>query len=397
MEVKLIRVKSNVHDYPVSVRTRYCGTSSETSKGMTRTVLMDEAHASRYLVHPRADKTYYNLGDMYWPEITLTLQNVLETRLDLSTAKHPQADGQSDTYGFRLIGKIILRAMYLSWVQETIDKVVLIKEKLKVVRDRQKSCADNRRKPLEFEVRERVMLKVSPWKGVIRFGKKGSSTEGQILQGEGSTIPVESHHTPTVAPSTSQPHHSPTLRNFIRQETKVPQPSFPTQTHVADKAASIGVDDRHGGASTTVSGLEVGQGSDRVAVLENDLKQTKKTYGVAFYQTYQKGQDFRENYQVQQSYKKSSICFTDPEEVYTAEPDISTANVPVSIAGAEVSIAAESLVYIRRSAVKRKDKGKAIMEESEPTQTKTKIQQEQERLGFEEAHRLQEQFDEEER
>ncbi|GJV23997.1 putative reverse transcriptase domain-containing protein [Tanacetum coccineum] len=58
-------------------------------------------------------------------------------------------------------------------VQETTDKVVLIKEKLKAVRDRQKSCADNRRKPLEFEVGERVMLKVSPWKGVIRFRKKG--------------------------------------------------------------------------------------------------------------------------------------------------------------------------------------------------------------------------------
>ncbi|GJZ22861.1 hypothetical protein Tco_0559900 [Tanacetum coccineum] len=58
-------------------------------------------------------------------------------------------------------------------VQEMTDKVVLIKEKLKAARDRQKSCADNRRKPLEFEVGERVMLKVSPWKGVIRFGKKG--------------------------------------------------------------------------------------------------------------------------------------------------------------------------------------------------------------------------------
>ncbi|GKD17607.1 hypothetical protein Tco_1206765 [Tanacetum coccineum] len=58
-------------------------------------------------------------------------------------------------------------------VQETIDKVVLIKEKLKAARDRQKSYADNRRKPLEFEVGDRVMLKVSPWKGVIRFGKKG--------------------------------------------------------------------------------------------------------------------------------------------------------------------------------------------------------------------------------
>ncbi|GKF91242.1 hypothetical protein Tco_0274943 [Tanacetum coccineum] len=53
------------------------------------------------------------------------------------------------------------------------DKVVLIKDKLKAARDRQKSYADNRRKPLEFEVGDRVMLKVSLWKGVIRFGKKG--------------------------------------------------------------------------------------------------------------------------------------------------------------------------------------------------------------------------------
>ncbi|GJT74600.1 putative reverse transcriptase domain-containing protein [Tanacetum coccineum] len=44
---------------------------------------------------------------------------------------------------------------------------------LKAARDHQKSYADNRRKPLEFEVGDRVMLKVSPWKGVIRFGKKG--------------------------------------------------------------------------------------------------------------------------------------------------------------------------------------------------------------------------------
>ncbi|GKE09965.1 hypothetical protein Tco_1413516 [Tanacetum coccineum] len=58
-------------------------------------------------------------------------------------------------------------------VQETADKVVLIKEKLKAARDRQKSYADNRRKPLEFEVGDQVLLKVSPWKGVRRFGKKG--------------------------------------------------------------------------------------------------------------------------------------------------------------------------------------------------------------------------------
>ncbi|GJW17696.1 hypothetical protein Tco_0025132, partial [Tanacetum coccineum] len=58
-------------------------------------------------------------------------------------------------------------------VQETTDKVVVIKEKHKAVRDRQKSYADNRRKPLEFVVGDCVMLKVSPWKGVVHFRKKG--------------------------------------------------------------------------------------------------------------------------------------------------------------------------------------------------------------------------------
>ncbi|GKF54499.1 hypothetical protein Tco_0161409 [Tanacetum coccineum] len=61
----------------------------------------------------------------------------------------------------------------------------------------------------------------------------------------------------------------------------------------------------------------------------------------------------------------------------------------------EVSIAAENLVYIRRSAEKKKDKGKGIMTEPEP-EKKTKKQLEQERLGHEEAKRLQEQLNEEE-
>ncbi|GKB87523.1 hypothetical protein Tco_0959795 [Tanacetum coccineum] len=52
-------------------------------------------------------------------------------------------------------------------VQETTDKVVFIKERLKAARGRQKSYADNRRKPLEFEVGDRVLLKVSPWKGPV--------------------------------------------------------------------------------------------------------------------------------------------------------------------------------------------------------------------------------------
>ncbi|GJS81427.1 putative reverse transcriptase domain-containing protein [Tanacetum coccineum] len=58
-------------------------------------------------------------------------------------------------------------------VQETTDKVVLVKEKPKAARDRQNSYVDYRRKPLEFEVGDHVLLKVTPWKGVVRFGKKG--------------------------------------------------------------------------------------------------------------------------------------------------------------------------------------------------------------------------------
>ncbi|GJU59621.1 hypothetical protein Tco_1237387 [Tanacetum coccineum] len=58
-------------------------------------------------------------------------------------------------------------------VHETTDKVVVIKEKLQALRNRQKSYADSGRKMVEFNVGDRVLLKISPWKGVMRFGKKG--------------------------------------------------------------------------------------------------------------------------------------------------------------------------------------------------------------------------------
>ncbi|GJS64709.1 putative reverse transcriptase domain-containing protein [Tanacetum coccineum] len=155
-----------------------------------------------------------------------TMQKALGTRLDMSTAYHPQTDGQSE----RTIQTLddILRACLInfggSWnihlplaefsynnsyhssircapfealygrkcrspvlwaeigdsgligpelVQETIDKVVVIRDRLKAARDRQKIYIDNRRKPLEFQVGDHVMFKVSPWRGVVRFGKKG--------------------------------------------------------------------------------------------------------------------------------------------------------------------------------------------------------------------------------
>ncbi|GJZ60015.1 hypothetical protein Tco_0615831 [Tanacetum coccineum] len=57
-------------------------------------------------------------------------------------------------------------------VQEIIEKVIQIKQRMQAARDRQKSYADLKLKPMEFQVGHRVMLKVSPWKGVVRFGKR---------------------------------------------------------------------------------------------------------------------------------------------------------------------------------------------------------------------------------
>ncbi|GJW94749.1 hypothetical protein Tco_0174421 [Tanacetum coccineum] len=205
--------------------------------------------------------------------------------------------------------------------------------------------------------------------------------EGSTHPGEGSTVPVESHHTPTGTPSTSQPHLSSTLRSSIKQETKVPQPSSPTQTHVAAEVASTSVDVRHGGAATTVTGLEAGQGSDRVVALETDLKQTKIVYGAAYTKLIMKVHG-RHEHDMEPDFE-----FTTAEEVYTAEKGVSTVE-PVSTAGASVSTA---------SASSAKDNGKAIMEEAETIQIKTKLQLEQERLSYEEALRLQAEIDNEER
>ncbi|GKE59480.1 putative reverse transcriptase domain-containing protein [Tanacetum coccineum] len=210
-------------------------------------VIVDRLTKSAHLLEIQEDYSMEKLARLYIDEIVAchgvptliisdrdgrftsrfwqTLQKALGTRLDMSTAYHPQMDGQSK----RTIQTLedILRAcvidfnrswnIYLSlakfsynnsyhssiccapfealyrrkcrspllWaeigdsklitlemVQEMTDKVVVIRDRLKAARDLQKSNADNRRKPLEFQVGDYVMLKVSPWKGVVRLGKK---------------------------------------------------------------------------------------------------------------------------------------------------------------------------------------------------------------------------------
>ncbi|GKA65343.1 putative reverse transcriptase domain-containing protein [Tanacetum coccineum] len=155
-----------------------------------------------------------------------SLQKALDTNLDMSTAYHPQTDGQRERtiqtlddmlcacaidfgkgwvnhlplvefsynnsyhasikaapfealYGRKCrspvywaeVGEVQLTGLEL--VQETTEKIIQIKQRMQVARDRQKSYADLKRKPMEFQVGDKVMLKVSPWKGVIRFGKRG--------------------------------------------------------------------------------------------------------------------------------------------------------------------------------------------------------------------------------
>nr|GEV88763.1 putative reverse transcriptase domain-containing protein [Tanacetum cinerariifolium] len=58
-------------------------------------------------------------------------------------------------------------------IQETIENIVQIKQRMQAARDRQKSYVELKRKPMEFQVGDKVMLKVLPWKEVVCFGKWG--------------------------------------------------------------------------------------------------------------------------------------------------------------------------------------------------------------------------------
>nr|GEV25125.1 hypothetical protein [Tanacetum cinerariifolium] len=172
--------------------------------------------------------------------------------------------------------------------------------------------------------------------------------------------------------------------------------------------------------------------SKKVESLEIDLKQTKKIYGAAYTKLIKKERKIdaidqdpaillvQHDVEIQGRYghdMEFNFDFDTAKEVSTVEKDVSTAepvyttiaavttdSVVVSTASptrnTRVSTTnditmAETLVYIRKSAVK--DKGKGKMAKSETIQTKTKLQQEQERLGFETAVRLQDELDEEER
>ncbi|GJX83689.1 putative reverse transcriptase domain-containing protein [Tanacetum coccineum] len=142
-------------------------------------IIVSLINSAHFLPMKETDKME-RLTRLYLKEVLL--QKALGTRLDMSTAYHLQTNGQSKRTIQTL--EYMLRACMIDFVgdshltgpeiiHETTKKIIYIKSRIQVARDRQKSYADVRRKPLGFQVGDKVMLKVSPWKEVIRFGKRG--------------------------------------------------------------------------------------------------------------------------------------------------------------------------------------------------------------------------------
>nr|GFB13067.1 putative reverse transcriptase domain-containing protein [Tanacetum cinerariifolium]GFB34797.1 putative reverse transcriptase domain-containing protein [Tanacetum cinerariifolium] len=100
--------------------------------GDLRALIMHESHKSKYSIHPRSDKMYQDLKRLYW---------------------WPNMKAEIATY----VSKCLTCAKVKTEYQKPSGLL---------------SYADVRRKPLEFQVGDKVMLKVSPWKGVTRFGKR---------------------------------------------------------------------------------------------------------------------------------------------------------------------------------------------------------------------------------
>ncbi|GJR49774.1 putative reverse transcriptase domain-containing protein [Tanacetum coccineum] len=174
-------------------------------------VIMNQLTNSAHFLPMREDYKMERLARLYLNEIVarhgmpISIISDCDSRLDMSTSYHPQTDGQSE----RTIQTLedMLRACVLdvggSWdvhlplVEFSYNNSyhssvrcapfealygrkcrspimwAEIKDRLKAARDHQKSYVDKRRKPLEFSVGDYVLLKVFPWKGVVRFGKKG--------------------------------------------------------------------------------------------------------------------------------------------------------------------------------------------------------------------------------
>nr|GEV40739.1 putative reverse transcriptase domain-containing protein [Tanacetum cinerariifolium] len=205
--------------------------------GGIRDMIMHESHKSKYSIHPGSEKMYQDLKKLYWcPNMKANIATFVSKCLTcakvkaehqkpsglLQQPKIPEWKWEKITMDFVLglprtpsgydsiwviVDRLTKSARFLSMkktdsieklaqlylkeifcrhgvpvsiisdrdklIHETTEKIVQVKNRLLTARSRQKSYADVRHKPMEFEVGDMVMLKVSPWKGVIRFRKHG--------------------------------------------------------------------------------------------------------------------------------------------------------------------------------------------------------------------------------
>ncbi|GJZ25643.1 putative reverse transcriptase domain-containing protein [Tanacetum coccineum] len=198
--------------------------------GNLRTVIMHESHKSKYSIHPGSDKMYQDMKKLYWwpnmkadiatyvskcltcakvkaehqrPSGLLVQPKIPEWKWDNITmdfvTKLPKTSQGYDTIWVivdRLTKSVIFTPMRETdpmdklariYLKEVVTRhgipvsiicdrsfvIAITSQMMQAARDRQKSYADLKRKLMEFQVGDKVMLKVSPWKGVVHFGKRG--------------------------------------------------------------------------------------------------------------------------------------------------------------------------------------------------------------------------------
>nr|GEY97614.1 putative reverse transcriptase domain-containing protein [Tanacetum cinerariifolium] len=122
-------------------------------------VIVDRLTKSAHFLPMREDETLEKLTRQYLKEVV--------SKHGVPVSIISDRDGKFTSHFWKSINKA------LEIIHETTEKIVQIKSRIQAARDRQKSYANVRQKPLEFQVGDKVMLKVSPWEGVIRFGKRG--------------------------------------------------------------------------------------------------------------------------------------------------------------------------------------------------------------------------------
>nr|GEX44542.1 hypothetical protein [Tanacetum cinerariifolium] len=131
-----------------------------------RSVIMHESYKSKYSIHPGSEKMYQYMKKLYWwPNIKADIATYVAPYEALYGRKCRSPVCWAEVGEAQLTGP--------KMIQETTEKIILFKQRIQAAQDRQKSYADQKQKPMEFKVEDRVMLKVSPWKGVVRFIKRG--------------------------------------------------------------------------------------------------------------------------------------------------------------------------------------------------------------------------------